>query len=106
MSKATPRPWKLREVQAWDHDLEAIGRIEGANKNKVADCRYYTSTSVKSEEHAIADAELIVRAVNRDHLFDDLINEVQELLKDGCLSNLSFQKRKNLHEICKKAKGE
>lgn len=59
MNNSTPRPWsafKYPDVKTWS--VTAKESVASKIKNQ-------------------ADAELIVKAVNRDHLFDRLLTQVQ-----------------------------
>lgn len=62
MSEATPRPW---------HTGGDGGRIiYDADGKPIASATIYLNTS---RDEMTANAALVVRAVNRDHLFDELV---------------------------------
>lgn len=69
MSKHTPTPWK------------ATGRYVGTPRHMsyVAECSDKNGIWA-SDSHSTANAAFIVKAVNRDHLFDELVAVLKEIV--------------------------
>lgn len=68
-TQATARPWKIGERNWLQHsccyDAAIVGYVDGS------------CTTVA--EATIPDAALIVKAVNRDHHFDELVKALEEI---------------------------
>lgn len=68
----TPRPWRVAPVSAYRGG--EINIDAGANGLGGFIC----TTGLRDDPEAIGNAHLIVRAVNRDHHFDDLVKLLTE----------------------------
>ncbi|WP_148287938.1 hypothetical protein [Rhodopseudomonas sp. B29] len=73
ISKATPRPW------SYDPEINRI--YSEATQNCVA--APHIPGNPSADAVWPADAALIVRAVNRDHLFEEMVGELKSLLVDN-----------------------
>ena len=95
MSEATKRPW----IVGIDENL--LGSVITEKVYSIYDSKienFICDTGSVKNETALANAELIVKAVNRDHLFDELVtknNKLSHLLR-GLLSSSTLDEYSKL----------
>ena len=73
-SAHTPTPWRVEP----DHDGDWL-TIWGANDDAVVEWDLNRARHADDEPIIDADAALIVRAVNRDHLFEEVLSALERL---------------------------
>lgn len=97
MSKATPRPWRI----ARSHEVVT------KNPCIVADTDHDAVLFITEleTERGKANAELIVKAVNRDHLFEELADKLEGVLKYHS-TTFSSQLRSDIRDLLRRARGE
>ncbi len=80
MDKATPRPWGISKRKVPCEKQTEGDRLIFSRKTKehVSETFQYRNDEHTDAETSIANADLIVKAVNRDHLFNPLVDALEK----------------------------
>lgn len=101
--KATPRPWVLggpvesKGYGRYQVTLYADKRPSNSEFSKrpviaylqMCDEHWSPIDGIREDQDMQANAELIVKAVNRDHLFDELVEKLEQVKKEW-VSDVAF----------------
>ena len=77
IDKATPRPWAVEDAKAASLIRDSQGFMIASTHD---DARIGGGPN---RETRLANAALIVRAVNRDHLFDEMVDALEEIAREA-----------------------
>lgn len=79
LSEATARPWSAnKNNHYWEiHGPSVNDRIDELANTSPSNWQTVDGVQIKTPERAAANAALIVKAVNRDHHFDELVKALE-----------------------------